>query len=57
LFHLFANVICGVIETDGKFAGSIGDTGGKFATGINHASNTGGKIYRQCAIPLVYLDL
>jgi hypothetical protein len=35
----------GVVDTGGK---GIVDTGGKFATGINNASETGGKICRRC---------
>ncbi len=31
-----------------KFAAGIVDTGGKFATGINNTSETGGKICRRC---------
>jgi hypothetical protein len=39
----------GVIDTmSGKIAAGIVDTGGKFATGINNTSETGGKICRRC---------
>jgi hypothetical protein len=50
----------GVNDTDGKFAAGVVDTGGnlppvsivytggKFATGINNTSETGGKICRRC---------
>jgi hypothetical protein len=31
-----------------QFAASIVDTSGKFATGINSTSETGGKICRRC---------
>jgi hypothetical protein len=31
-----------------KVAASVVDTGGKFATGINNTSKTGGKICRLC---------
>jgi hypothetical protein len=46
LFPLFA---IGIIDTGSKFATSVvdtcvGETGGKFATGINNTSETGGKI-------------
>jgi hypothetical protein len=35
------------IETDGKFAAGIVDIGGKFATGNNNTSGTGGIIYHN----------
>jgi hypothetical protein len=36
-----------------KFAAGIIDTGGKFATGINNTSGTGGKIFRLSSIPVL----
>jgi hypothetical protein len=54
LIQLFAT---GVNDTGGKFAVCVVDTGGnlppsvtggKFATGINNTSETGGKICRRC---------
>ncbi len=39
-----------VVDNSGKFAASIVDSGGKFATGINSASETGGKICPWCRI-------
>jgi len=40
----------GIVDTGGKFSADIVDTSGKFATGINNASETGGKICRRCPI-------
>jgi hypothetical protein len=31
-----------------KFAAGVVDAGGKFATGINNTSETGGKVCRRC---------
>ncbi len=32
------------------FATGVIDTGGKFATGVNNTSETGGKICRRCVV-------
>jgi hypothetical protein len=49
----------GVFATGGKFSAGVvgtgGDTGRKFATGINNTSETGGKICRRFRIPVVNL--
>jgi hypothetical protein len=37
-----------LVELVVKFAAGVVDTGGKFATGINNTSGTGGKICRRC---------
>jgi hypothetical protein len=37
-----------LVKLVAKFAAGIVDTGGKFATGINNTSETGGKICRLC---------
>jgi hypothetical protein len=39
------------------FATGVVDTGGKFATGINNTSETGGKLPPVSLIPAVHLDL
>jgi hypothetical protein len=48
LAEIFAAQIC-------KFAASIVDTGGKFATGINNTCETGDKICRRCTLTCEYL--
>jgi hypothetical protein len=57
LVKLVAKFAAGVVDTGGKLSSVsltptanllLVDIGGKFVTGINNKSKTGGKIFHQC---------
>jgi hypothetical protein len=48
MYQRFEEVSVAIYLRRGKFAAGIVDNGGKFATGINNASENGGKICRRC---------